>query len=96
MNPNKIKTGPHPHSRTNPVLLWRYAVRKKKELIFGPTYQKYMYDEAMMAIVFKYNIPLLEKILQVSSPSEVDDVLTLFSSQIVVETSLNGNIVIHN
>jgi hypothetical protein len=49
-----------------------------------------------MAVVFGYNAPLLEKVLKVSLPSEIDDVLSLFSRKIFVETSANGNIIIHN
>ncbi|MDH3722424.1 MAG: hypothetical protein OER74_13080 [Desulfobacteraceae bacterium] len=80
----------------NPILSWGHVVRKRQKWIFGPTYQKHILDEAMMAVVFGYNVPLLEKVLKVSLPSEIDDVLSLFSHQIFVETSANGNIIIHN
>ena len=83
-------------SIVNPILSWGHIVRKRQKLIFGPTYQKHILDEAMMAIVFGYNVPLLEKVLKISLPSEIDDVLSLFSHQIFVEMSTNGNIIIHN
>jgi hypothetical protein len=91
-----IETGSHFLDRVNPILSWGHVIRKRQEWIFGPTYQKHLHDEAMMAVVFGYNVPLLEKVLKVSLPSEIDDVLSLFSHQIFVETSANGNIIIHN
>ena len=83
-------------SWVNPTLSWGHVVRKRQKWTFGPTYQKHILDEAVMAVVFGYNVPLLEKILKLSLPSEIDDVLSLFSRKIFVETSANGNIIIHN
>jgi hypothetical protein len=83
-------------SWVNSILSWGHVVRKRQKWIFGPTYQKHILDEAMMAVAFGYNVPLLEKVLKVSLPSEIDDVLSLFSHQIFVETRANGNIIIHN
>ena len=80
----------------SPMQSWGNAVRKKQEWIFGPTFRKQLRDEAMMAVAFGYSVPLLEKVLKISLPSEIEDVLSLFSHQIFVETSMNGNIIIHN
>ena len=86
----------HSPARANPILSWAHVVRKRQQWIFGPTYKKYILDEAIMAVVFGYKLPLLEKVLKFSLPSEIYDVLSLFSHQIFVETSSNGNIIIHN
>jgi len=83
-------------SWVNPILSWGHVVKKRQKWIFGPTYQKHILDEAMMAVVFGYNVLLLEKVLKVSLPSEIDDVLSLFFFFFFVETSANGNIIIHN
>ena len=82
--------------KANPIQSWGHVVRKRQKWTFGPYYQKHIHDEAMMAIVFGYKVPLLEKVLKVSLPSEIDDVLLLFSHQIFIETSANGNIIIYN
>ena len=87
-----METGFH----LSPMQSWGNVVRKKQEWIFGPTFRKQLRDEAMMAVAFGYNIPLLEKVLKISLPYEIEDVLSLFSYQIFVETSMNGNIIIHN
>jgi hypothetical protein len=80
----------------SPMQSWGNVVRKKQEWIFGPTFRKHLRDEAMMAVAFGYNVPLLEKVLKISLPYEIEDVLSLFSHQIFIETSMNGNIIIHN
>ena len=80
----------------SPMESWGNVVQKKQEWIFGPTFQKQLRDEAMMAVAFGYNVPLLEKVLKISLPYEIEDVLSLFSHQIFIETSMNGNIIIHN
>ncbi len=87
-----IDTGLH----ISPMESWRNVVQKKQEWIFGPTFQKQLHDEAMMAVAFGYNVPLLEKVLKISLPYEIEDVLSLFSYQIFIKTSMNGNIIIHN
>ncbi|MGA7146601.1 MAG: hypothetical protein WBY47_19010 [Desulfobacterales bacterium] len=80
----------------SPMESWGNVVRKKQEWIFGPIFKKQLRDEAMMAVAFGYNVPLLEEVLKISLPYEIEDVLSLFSHQIFVETSMNGNIIIHN
>jgi hypothetical protein len=54
-----------------------------------------MNDECMMALVFGFTAPLLEKILIYSLPSEYKFVMDLFSNDIEITIS-NGNLVISN
>ena len=74
---------------------WKHIVRKRQKLIFGPQYRRAMRDECLMAVVFGYTAPLLEKILTYSLPCEYESVLDLFSSEIEI-TITNGNLVISN
>jgi hypothetical protein len=87
-----METGLH----LSPMESWGNVVQKKQEWIFGPTFRKQLCNEATMAVDFGYSVPLFEKVLQISLPYEIEDVLSLFSHQIIVETSMNGNIIIHN
>ena len=75
--------------------IWKLAVRKRQELILSPQYLKAMHDECIMAVIFGYVSPLLEKILYFSSPSEHEDVLSLFSDKVDIMIN-NGNLVISN
>ncbi len=54
-----------------------------------------MHDECIMAVVFGFTAPLLEKILLYSLPVEYESVIDLFTSQVDITFS-NGNIVISN
>jgi len=49
----------------------------------------------MMALVFGFTAPLLDKILSYSLPSEYEFVMDLFSDDIEITFS-NGNLVISN
>jgi hypothetical protein len=75
--------------------MWKLAVRKRQELILSPQYLQAMHDECIMAVIFGYIPPLLEKILSFSLPSEHEDVLSLFSDKVDIMIN-NGNIVISN
>jgi len=72
---------------------WKQVVRKRQKIILSPQYRKAMHDECMMALVFGFTAPLLEKILTYSLPSEHDFVVDLFSNDIEITIS-NGNLVI--
>lgn len=74
---------------------WKLVVRKRQKLIFCPQYRKAMHDECMMAVVFGYTAPLLEKILTYSLPSEYESVKDLFSNTVNI-TINKGNLVISN
>ena len=54
-----------------------------------------MHDECVIAAMIGYNAPLLEKILAISLPSEIDYVIELFSNEVDI-TFINGNLVISN
>ena len=76
-------------------------LNNKGKIYGSPSYRNQLASKpdgimAMMAVAFGYNVPLLEKVLKISLPYEIKDVLSLFSYQIFVETSMNGNIIIHN
>ena len=75
--------------------IWKIAVKKKQELVLSPQYLEEMHDECIMAVTFGYVIPLLEKVLFFSLPSEHEDVLSLFSDQVYIMIN-NGNLVISN
>ena len=74
---------------------WRQVVRKRQQLILGPQYRNVMHDECVIAAMIGYNAPLLEKILAISLPSEIDYVIELFSNEVDI-TFINGNLVISN
>jgi hypothetical protein len=74
---------------------WKNVVRKRRKLILCPQYRKAMHDECIMALVFGFTAPLLEKILTYSLPSEHESVMDLFSNEIEITIS-NGNLVISN
>ena len=76
-------------------VMWKRAVRKRQKLILGPQYLRAMHDECIMAVIFGYISPLLEKILSFSLPSEKEGVLSLFSDKVDIMFN-NGNIVISN
>lgn len=74
---------------------WKQVVRKRQKIVFSPQYRKDMHDECMMAVVFGFTAPLLDKILKYSLPSEYGFVMDLFSDDIEITVS-NGNLVISN
>jgi len=74
---------------------WKQVVRKRQKIILSPQYQKAMHDECIMALVFGFTAPLIEKILIDSLPSEYELVMDLFSNDIEISIS-NGNLVISN
>jgi len=74
---------------------WKQVVRKRQKIVLSPQYRKVMHDECIMALVFGFTVPLLEKILIYSLPSEYEFVMDLFSNDIEITVS-NGNLVISN
>ena len=74
---------------------WKQVIRKKQKIVLSPQYQKAMHDECIMALVFDFTAPLLEKILIYSLPSEYEFVMDLFSNDIEITIS-NGNPIISN
>jgi len=74
---------------------WKQAVKNRQKLILGPQYRNALHNECMMAVVFGYKAPLLEKILAFSHPSEYEYVKDLFANKIDIMFS-NGNLVISN
>ena len=74
---------------------WKRAIGKRQKLILGPQYRNALHNECMMAVVFGYNSPLLEKILAFSHPSEYEYVKDLFANKVDIIFS-NGNLVISN
>ena len=76
-------------------VIWKLAARKRQKLILSPQYLQAMHDECIMAVIFGYISPLLEKILSFSLPSEKEEVLSLFSDKVDIMFN-NGNLVISN
>ena len=75
--------------------MWKQAIKKRQKLIFNPLYKRAMRDECMMAVVFGYTLPLREKVLFYSLPSESDSIFDLFSGKVDISFT-NGNLVISN
>jgi hypothetical protein len=74
---------------------WKQIIKKRQRIVLSPPYRKAMQDECMMALVFGFTAPLLDKILSYSLPSEYEFVMDLFSDDIEITFS-NGNLVISN
>jgi hypothetical protein len=74
---------------------WKKVVRKKQQLILGPQYRNILHDECVIAVMFGDNAPLLEKILAISLPSEIEYIVELFTNKIDIKF-VNGNLVISN
>ncbi|MBU0987184.1 MAG: hypothetical protein KKH68_08020 [Proteobacteria bacterium] len=74
---------------------WKQVVRNRQKIILSPQYRKAMHEECIMALVFGFTAPLLEKILTYSLPSEYEFVMDLFSNDIEITIS-SGNLVISN
>lgn len=78
-----------------PYKSWKQVVRKKQKLILGPQYRNILHGECIIAAMIGDNTPLLEKILAISLPSEIEYVVELFSDEINIKY-INGNLVISN
>ena len=74
---------------------WKQVLRKRQKLILCPQYREAMHDECIMAVVFGFTAPLMEKILSYSLPVEYEAVIDLFTDKVDITFS-NGNIVISN
>jgi hypothetical protein len=74
---------------------WKHVVRKRQKLILGPQYRNILHDECVMAVMYGDNAPLLEKILAISLPFEIEYVVELFTNKIDIQF-INGNLVISN
>jgi len=74
---------------------WKQVLRKRQKLILCPQYREAMHDECIMAVVFGFTAPLMEKILLYSLPVEYESVIDLFTSKVDITFS-KGNIVISN
>ena len=87
--------GAYNSGQYNACEAWKHVVRKRQKIILSPQYLKAVHDECIMALVFGYTAPLLEKILAYSLPSEHESIIDLFSNKIDIRFS-NGNLVISN
>jgi len=74
---------------------WKWVVRKRQKLILGPQYRNVLHDECVIAVMYGDNVPLLEKILAISLPSEIEYIIELFTDKIDIKF-INGNLVISN
>ncbi len=74
---------------------WKQLVKKRQELILGPQYRNALHNECIIAVMFGDNAPLLEKILAISLPSEIEYIVELFTNDIDIKF-INGNLVISN
>lgn len=74
---------------------WKQVAAKKQKLILGPQFRYAMHDECILAIVFGYHVPLLEKILAYSFPCEHESVIGLFTNKVDIKIR-NGNLIISN
>ena len=74
---------------------WKQLVKKRQELILGPQYRNALHNECIIAVMFGDNAPLLEKILAISLPSEIEYIVELFTNDIDIKF-INVNLVISN
>jgi hypothetical protein len=74
---------------------WKQIVRRRQKLILGPQYRNVLHDECVIAVMYGDNVPLLEKILAISLPSEIEYIIELFADEIDIKF-INGNLVISN
>jgi len=74
---------------------WKQIVRRRQKLILGPQYRNVLHDECVIAVMYGDNVPLLEKILAISLPSEIEYIIELFTDKIDIKF-INGNLVISN
>ncbi|MGA7144088.1 MAG: hypothetical protein WBY47_06245 [Desulfobacterales bacterium] len=74
---------------------WKQIVRRRQKLILGPQYRNVLHDECVIAVMYGDNVPLLEKILAISLPSEIEYIIELFTDEIDIKF-INGNLVISN
>ncbi len=87
--------GAYSNKRWSAHEAWQQVFRKRQKLILCPQYREALHDECIMAVVFGFTTPLLEKILLYSLPVEHESVIDLFTSKVDITFS-NGNIVISN
>ena len=74
---------------------WKFMI--KREVVFGREYVKFIEDELMMAIVFKYREPLGLKMLEFSVGEEGFKVLVdLMEAPWEIEMENNGNLRVFN
>ena len=74
---------------------WKFII--KREVVFGKEYTKFIEDELMMAIVFKYREPLRLKMLEFSVGEEGFKVLVdLMEVPWEIEMENNGNLRVFN
>ncbi len=90
-----IKMGAYVDNKWCAYKSWRRVVRKRQKLILGPKYRNILHNECIIAVMFGDNAPLLEKILAISLPSEIEYIIELFTNEIDIEF-INGNLVISN
>ena len=74
---------------------WKQVVRKRQKLILGPQYRNVLHNECIIAVMFGDNAPLLEKILAISLPFEIEYIIELFTNEVDIKF-VNGNLVISN
>ena len=74
---------------------WKQAARKRQKLILGPQYRNILHEECLMAVMYGDKAPLLEKILAISLPFEIEYIVELFTHNIDIEF-IDGNLVISN
>ena len=74
---------------------WKRVIGKRQKLILGPQFRCAMHDECIMAVVFGYHVPLLEKILTYSLPCEYESVIDLFTNKLTIKFR-NGNLILSN
>jgi hypothetical protein len=90
-----LKMGAYVDKKWCPYKSWKQVVKKRQKLVLGPHYRNVLHGECIIAAMVGYNTPLLEKILEISLPSEIEYVIELFSNEIDIKF-INGNIVISN
>ena len=74
---------------------WKHVVRKRQKLILGPQYRNILHEECIMAVLYGDSAPLLEKILAISLPFEIEYIVELFTNKIDIQF-IDGNLVISN
>jgi len=63
---------------------------------FGAEYARCFRDELMMAVVFNYRKPLIEKILSVSLPCEIPVLMDVVTWDYSINIEYNGNLTLAN
>lgn len=55
-----------------------------------------MKDELMMAVVFNYHLPLIEKIVSFTLPCEMESVMDVLGWNYSIDIGYNGNLTLAN